>query len=383
MDHELAQHMMNPTNSRTEKGLKYEKWRRAVDDELNGMTEKQMARAKKANLDFWRGIKNPSTRVAHLAELETRGVTPAAVHTDTLLTQLSVMYRNDDYIGDRLMPAVPVTKRSDLYSTYPKRERFNFPDDEITTRGKANELNETRTTDNYSVRDYGYANFLDLETLQNQDAPLNEMVDLVEAINDGIAFKREGRILAIVVAAGSYAGNTAATGTPWDNATGGTIIADVKAADSGLFMGTGPTQKISFTSLETWNTAICNNPALHELFKYVSSGLRTTTQVAQFFGLDDLLVSKSRIETANIGQTAVYARAMTQDVFGILRVATRPSPRSLHFGSTFRMRTTPKTTQWEDPSIGVGGGLYARVATSEDHKIVAGDAGYLITNTIT
>ena len=186
-----------------------------------------------------------------------------------------------------------------------------------------------------------------------------------------------------MVDAAQYGGNTAAAALKWDIASGGSIISDLLGAESGLFTGPNPTQKIGFCSLATWNTGIANNPALHELFKYTTSGLRTTTQVAQFFGLDDILVSRSRKDTANIGQSAVFTRMMVEDNVGVLRVATRPTTRSLHFGSTFRMNGDPFTTQWDDPNIGKRGGIYARVAVSEDYKVVAPDAGFLITDVLT
>jgi len=47
-----------------------------------------------------------------------------------------------------------------------------------------------------------------------------------------------------------------------------------------------------------------------------------------------------------------------------------------------RLRGDPVTQQWFDPNAGRSGGYYAKVATSEDHKIVAADTGYLLTSVI-
>ena len=374
--------LVSPAVQRTERGLKYERFISSAREILAGMTAEDQAKAAKANADFIRGLASPRYRMSYESELS-KAVTPGAVHVDTLLATLSVMYHNDEYIGERLMPAVMVSKRSDKYAVYPKRERFNFPDDEIGYRSSPNELDASRTTDNFSVKDYGYKNFLDLETVQNQDAPLSEMVDVVEAINEGIAFKREKRILAIVVTVGNYGANNAAAGTNWNDATGGSIIADLLAAVSGLFTGPSPTRKVGFCTLTVWNTGIANNPVIRDLFKYVQAGLPVTQQVAGYFGLDDIFVSRSREDTANAGQTAAYARMATTDIFGVLAVAQRPTTRSLHFGSTFRMQGDPYTTEWMDPGIGKRGGTWSRVSVSEDHKIVAADAGFLLTSLLT
>jgi hypothetical protein len=360
--------------------VKYRNFRDELLNLLDGKTPEDQKRAVAANQAFIRGLARP--QFSHEGVSTERAVSMTAVHVDKVIANMSVMYKNSEYIGEQLMPVVTVKDRSGIYFKYPKRERFAFPDDDIAQRGMANELHETRETDNYSVKDRGYKNFVDLETLRVQDAPLNEMVDLFDAILDGIALKREKRILDIVATAGNFGGNTADAGTEWNDATdpGGSIVSDILNARAALWRGAAATKLIGFTTIGVWNSGIANNPKIRELFKYTGSGLAVTQQVAGFFRLDDIIITESREDTANEGQTASYARVMTADSFGILSVATRPTTRSLHFGSTFRTNDSPVSTQWTDPAIGKAGGIYGRVALSEDYKIVAPDAGFLITD---
>ncbi len=369
---------------RTAKGLNYDKWYAEVQDLFYGLTPEKQKLAAAANEKFLSGVYGATRNPASAGATMAKGVSPASVHVDTLMSGFSVMYANDEYIGERCMPPVPVTKRSDKFATYPKRERLAFPDDVIGNRASPNELNETRSTSNYSVTDYGYRNFLDLETAVNEDAPLNEMLDVLEAINEGIAFRREKRISTIVVTSGNYAGNTGAiTSTNWNDSTGGTIIGDIQTAISSLWRGASPTKLVGVCPIGVWNSGIFNNPALAERFKYTAGGATLTQQVATFFGLDELLIGRARQDTANEGQTASYSRIWSTDVFAVLGVALRPSTRSLHFGSTFRMAGDPYTSEYPDPAIGKRGGIWAKVSVSEDHKVVAGDAGYLVTGVLT
>ena len=378
-------------HTRTEKGVAYDLFMKEVRKTLGARTVHEREELKKMNIEFMRCLRDPQFRADYLADAEsrqaeigeTRAVSPHAVHVDSLLADVSVMYANDNHIGEQLMPVVPVVKLSGLYATYDKRDRFAAPDDAIGPRGKANEIHEGRGTGTYLLEDRGLSNFLDYATLQNQDAPFNEMVDLVVGINDRLSLKRENRILTEVADSGNYSGNTAAAATFWDDSTGGSVISDIAAADAEIWHGPNPVRKIGFTSLSVWNTAMINNPELRNLFQYVREGLVTTQAIAQYFGLDDILVSRVRHDTANEGQTASYARLMTGEVFGIVTVADSPGIRSAHWGSTFRKNDMPLTTQWEDPSIGTRGGIYARVSVSEQHKVIAGDAGYLITNILT
>jgi hypothetical protein len=364
---------------RNQKADRFQRWYDEVRNCLDGHTPEDQKKALAANQSFLRGLANPR----HSSDGEIRAVAPAAVHVDTLMSNFSTMYANGDYIGEQLMPVATVSKRSDKYAVYPKRERLAFPDDEIGFRSSPNELEATRTTDNYSVRDYGYKNYLDLETVQNEDTPLNEMLDVVEAVSEGIAFKRDKRIMTVVMTSGSFGANTNTAGTNWNDATGGSVVEDILAARAALWRGQTPTQLIGYCPLAVWNGGIANNPKIRDLFKYTESGLAVTTQVARYFRLDDILITETREDTANSGQTASYARVVTGDVFGIVAAARNPTTRSLHFGSTFRMRNDPFSTQWSDPSIGKRGGIWHRTSVSEDHKIVSADAGFLITSLLT
>lgn len=361
------------------KTLKFRLWRDELRNMLDGLSPKDQKRAVALNQDFIRGLNSPKVSV-HSSE---RAVGTAAVHTDAVLTNFSKKYENSEYIGEQLMPVVPVVKRSDIYYTYPKRERLAGPDDALGNRASANELHETRSTDNYSVKDYGLKNFVEMETLRTQDAPLNEMLDLMESILDILALKREKRILTIVTTSGNYDGNTTTATTNWNDSTGGSIVADLLGARSSLWHGGGSVRRIGFCPITVWNSGIANNPAIRELFKYTGSGLAFPSLVASYFRLDDILITEAREDTANEGQTASYARLVTADTFGIVTVANRPTIRSAHFGSTFRTNDSPVTTQWFTPDVGKAGGIYGRSAFSEDYKVVAGDTGFYLTSLLT
>lgn len=313
-----------------------------------------------------------------------KAVSPGAVHNVATLSTLSVQYANEDFIGDRLLPVVNVAKKSDKYFTYTKRDRFAGPEDKVGARSTPNEINESRSTSTYSLVDYALKNFVDNETLRNQDAPLDEMMDLVEAINDVLALKREIRQASVLTTAGNYSGNTSALSgsSQWDSSAGGNPIKDLQDAKAACWMGMGAGDMVGFCSLEVWNV-LSRHPAILDLFKYggAAPGLATTRMVASFFGLSDILVGAARNDTANEGASASYSRVWGK-VFGIVRVARSASLRNAAFGYTMRQNGDPITDVWFDQSIGKSGGYYARVGFSEDYKVVAGDTGFLLTSVI-
>ncbi len=349
------------------KGMQYSSYMASVQQVLKSHDPSDVRAIERANNDL----------------LQCKDVGPVVVHNDTTLSDLSIQYANDAYIGETLMPIAQVNKKSDVYFVYDQRNRFAYPDDQLGARGEANEINENRSTDTYSCLDYGYENFVSGDTIANQDAPLNELVDLTEAIAEGLAFRREKRIATVLTTGANYGANTTAIGAAdrWDTTAGGDPIADVQAAIAALFNGMGTSRLVAFTSLDTWNV-LSRHPSILDLFKFNGSspGLATPTMFAQFLGLDDLLVGKAREDTANEGAAANYAR-IWGDSFGVLRVQDRPSTRNAAFGVTFR-NGAPSALQWFDQRVGVKGGWYAKVSTSEAHKVTASPTGFLITTPI-
>jgi hypothetical protein len=311
-------------------------------------------------------------------------VTPNQVQDNRFLSNVSLQYKNDEYIGELLMPPVPVGQLAGQYPTYDKRSRLAAPDDSMAGRSTANEISDSRGTDTYSCKPYALSNHVDVLTLRNQVAPLDEMVDLTEATAELIAYRREKRIATAMTASGNYAASnttTIAAGSRWDSAGGGNPVKVIQDAVAALWSGRGTAQTIGWCSLDVWNV-LSRHPQILDLFKYggTAPGLATPDMVAKFFGLDGMLVSRAREDTANSGQTAAYSRIWGK-YFGVARVARNASLRNASFGYTMRFGNVD-TRVWFDPKISTLGGYYAQVSTHEDHKILANDTGYLVVSPV-
>jgi len=320
---------------------------------------------------------------AALVGMRTRAdIGPTTVHQNSTLSNVSIQYANDEYIGDRLMPIIPVSKKSDVYYIYDKRNRLAYPDSRLGPRGQANEISESRSTASYLCEGHGFENYVDQETLNNQDAPLNEMVDLTEAVAEGLAFKREVAQADILCDYANYGTQYAAVAAAdrWD--VGGDPSAKILTAIGTCWSGRGAGEQWGFCSWDVMK-ALMTNAHIRDLFKYGgnSPGFATPQMISDFFGLAGILVGKARKDTANEGQAAGTYSRIWSNVFGVVRVATRPTVRNAAFGYTFRHGPL-RTTTWFDQRLGVAGGYFGKVTESRDEKIVAADTGYLITTPI-
>jgi hypothetical protein len=347
---------------RTQKGLKYESFMKTMREE---MVDAEDPEVKEANDEI----------------IRCKDLKPGDVHQSTVLNSMSVMYANDDYIGLRLMPELRTGNRAGIYYKYNKRDRFAYPDDSMSTRTEANEVSEGRTTGTYSLSGRALKEFVDQTTLNNQDAPLNEMMDAQNNVLEGVTFKQEVRIASAVTTAGNYAGNTAAIAAPdrWDTATGGDPINDINTALAARWNGRGPGRVVAATSLTVWNV-LKVHPRLLDLIRGNRDGMLSREMFAQWFEIDELLIGKARKDTANEGQTASYSR-IWPDSFAIVRVATSPSIRNASFGYSV-MEKAPVQRMWFDPKSGEEGGWYTQASLADQQLVVAGDTGYLLTTPV-
>ena len=307
-----------------------------------------------------------------------RNVAPGQVHANAFLSNLSKMYKNDEYIGELVMPPLPVDNLNGTLPTFDKRDRTAAPDDAMGSRSDANALNETRGSDSFLLQGYALKNSVPAATLRNQDPGFNEMMQLTMALDEALALKREIRIATVVQTAANYSGNTVtlAGADQWSSGGGGDPIGAILTGASAVWGGGGPGQLIGVTSIDAWNI-MTKHPAILDLFKNTMPGLTKADRLAQEVGLDRIIIGKARKDTANPGQSASYSRIWGKD-FSIVRVSTVASLFNATFGYTMRRTGDPITNQWFDPTKGVDGAYFAQVGQFEQHKVIAGDAGYCI-----
>lgn len=367
-------------------GQRFTAWMENVRDLAESGDPRAVRAYERANRFFRQHI--PSVRAAIPSS--------STVHTDTTISNLSIMYGNDDYIGEMLAPAVPTSKKSDLIRTYNKVDRFQAPPDgvdEVGDYGEATEVEDGRSTTTYACIARATKKKIAASTIANQDAPLDEMLDLAEQVAEARAFARELRLASVFTTAGNYATGNKSTLTgddQWNSNAGGNPIKDMQTADAALWRGMGPSVTRAACGLDEYHV-LSRHADIVGLYIYNGStpGLASPSMIATLMDWDDLLVGRARKNTAVEGQTASYSRIWS-GYFIVARVMQRPSLRNVAFASNFRW-TAPGmpgsnggivTKQWYEPHRGFGGTYWHEQGDAEHCLVLASDAGYLFTSPI-
>jgi hypothetical protein len=310
--------------------------------------------------------------------------TPGMVGTTQTLSELSLSYANDDYIGTRLMPLVGVNKLAVEYFQRPQDSGLSYPADTVGTDGSVNEVSERVTLATAALTRRSFKEHLDAWTLELGDSVALELIDPLMNVLDGLALGQEQRIATIMTAGGSYGANTApiAAANRWSTAAGGDPVGNVLAAKAACWTGNGPGRWVAFCGVNVYN-ALKTNPRVLDQVKYTGGDPAVVGRqaIASLFEVDELLVGMARQNTANEGAAAVYTRMWdANNSFGVVRVADRPSRRSASFGVTLQIPMV--TEQWFEQGRGGRGSYIVQASHADAATVLAAPCGFLYTTTI-
>lgn len=308
-------------------------------------------------------------------------------HTDRPLSNFALAYENKELIGLKLMPEIQVEKPSDKYFIRNRENGMQAGSGGLKISGSMGavaQLEVNATTATFSCEDYGQKGSVAVRDELETDAPLNAKQEVVMDLVSNLRLEQEIRIAAIAGAAASYATANKATlsGTDrWDTSTG-TPLAVIDQYKAQIWRSPN-TKLVAFCDMDTW-VAIRKNPEVLERIKGGATAgngaFVARAAFASYIEVDEFYVGEAWKVATNPGATVAATRVWPK-AFGIVAVATSPSPRSLHFGSSFSFLPMEVST-WFDPAPGTKGAWWYKAAHSVDEKAVASDAGMLITTPV-
>ncbi len=317
-----------------------------------------------------------------------------------ILASLSVAYAAPSLVGLEVFPVVPSPYVQGDFWVYDRGERMK----EKRTQGRgvygaSNEVRTKKSRESFEAKPHSLAGKQSIAVALNADPALNEMVDLVEAVNYDLEFKREVMIAQTVTDDTLYpAGNKVAltAGVRWDDANG-TPATDIMTGRDALWAGQGDTRVVAVMSSPVW-TALRTHPDILSLLSINDRGFIRPDQFLEVFEIDGLLVSDARINIAEYGK-APDDTYLWGNNFVLARVSTTPQVKNATLGYTFRWvpgRDMPAggtgpimvpglnagqgvwTMQWVDPTQGAFGTVWYKRSHFETYEVVSADTGYLI-----
>lgn len=252
------------------------------------------------------------------------------IHVDSLLSQISVKYRNQSYVAMDLFPVVSVRKSSDLYRVY--NRNFRIPETERSTKAAAREHDFEVSNSSYILKRHALKSFVSDGDAENYDlADLRS--ETVEELTDVILRKAE-KDAALLITTTSWSLNLSLTSTAaWDITGGSDPVAHFDTGSSQVVLNSGNKPNVAGMGLQAWN-AFKNNSAVLDRIKYTSRELGEN-MAAALIGADKVLVALASEDSSALGVADSIAALWNDAVFWGYAPAS-PGPLKASAGYTFR-----------------------------------------------
>jgi hypothetical protein len=302
---------------------------------------------------------------------------PGDLHVDAALSTVSLDFKNDEFLADLVSPRIRVEKESGKYFVW-GTEAFNNP---MTVRAAKAAYARTEfapSTGQYECEEYGLEVPIDDRERRNADAGADIEIAGVEKATGMIMTGREKRLADLLTSATTITQNTTLSGTDqWDDYTNSDPIGDVDTARSTIHAAGSPNPNTLVLGRESFDI-LKRHPNMLEAFKYnPQSGIVTERMMAEFFGVDRVLVGNARYKTSNEGQTDALSYVWGKNA---VLLYTPQSPSRYTPAATYSFVFTDRVVEtYREPEHSVS---VVRVREEMDEVVTSTSCAYLIKDAV-
>ena len=296
------------------------------------------------------------------------------LHKDQLLSNVSVKYRNTDFIALSIFPEVPVKKDTDRYRIY--SPDFRLPQTLKANKGIAREHYFETSFSSYALQDHALKDYVTDDDQDNFDAG-DLRADTVEELTDVILRRLENSVVTLFTTTNWSLRSSLSAAQAWTLDTVGSnpmpVVdtgASVVLQNSGLMPNYMALGRDAFVGLK-------NHQSILDRYKYTQPAVISQAILASVFGVGDLYVSNAQIDSSNRGATASVGQ-MWQDSAFLGYKPARPGPKAPSCGYIFR-KDVPMVRRWVDNERNAEA---IEVRMKFDARIVASLSGYLIKDVV-
>ena len=215
------------------------------------------------------------------------------VHVDKVLTNISLAYPNNEFVGNKLFPVVPVRKQTDKYYIF-GREQWVPEDSDYRAPGtEANEIPGLKgSLDSYYASEHSLEIAVYDEERENVDSPMSPDTDATNLVTQKILLGRELAMMNFVTDATKYASTNTVTlsGTQqWSDYTNSDPIKSVhdaiRAFHANVFFEPN-TAVIPYQVM----SILEDHPKILARIMYTDRGILTPELVAAVLGLKNVII---------------------------------------------------------------------------------------------
>lgn len=300
-----------------------------------------------------------------------------------LLTNISLAYRNEEYISEKILPVVPVVKDTAQIATY-GMDNLRIEESLRAQGSGANEVNHTLTLGaHYILQDHALKEFVTKEEEDNADKPITPRIDATENLTDRMQVIKEKELADAMSNTGVVTQNVTLSGTDqWSDFTNSDPFDDIKTAMETVRTGSGMMPNTMVMSYAVMMTLIVHPDLIARLpgiITVTSEAVVTALKLA-FPNIKNVFIGSAQYNSGVEGGTDALADIWGKH-FWVGYVSDKPRLKSRSFGFTYQapgQNRQIKVLAYDEDKEG----RFVRINDKYDQKIVDNKCMYLIKNAI-
>jgi hypothetical protein len=296
---------------------------------------------------------------------------------DPILSNVSVAYKNAEYVAEQVLPIVKVASSSGKYFVYDTSHLRKTE----SLRGMGASAREVdygvSQSTAFNIKEHALQELVPDELVNQAPSPLSPEMDAVENVTEKLLVEKEYDLSAYMASTTNISNNTTLSGTDqWSDFANSNPVEDVRTGKSAIHAKIFRDPNVLLLSKQVYDKLI-DHPDIVDRIKYSSLGVATPDLMARIFDVEKVIVGAAGYESATEGQASSMAYIWGKHAW-LLYVTSRPAVKQISFGYHFQdaVRIVDK---WYDK---VRKGTFVRVTDRYTREIVSTDCAYLIYNAV-
>ena len=304
---------------------------------------------------------------------------------DPVLTNLSIGFKNPNFIWDLLAPVVPSDQKSGTYFVW-TRDFWFRTFGEAGGAKRAPEGNYKRvaygvTTETFDTDEYGFEKVTGDPVVASSQTPESLIGQDIKFLTNLLEMELELLIAGELFKTGIWGTSNTLSGTSqWSDFANSDPIGDFDTAKGTVRKNTGTVPDRAIMGIETWND-LKEHPLITDKYKHTQSGIMTQELVAAALGIKEIVVGETAKNTAKEGATYVGADVWTDSCL-LIPAIDAPALETPAAGYTFmwdEIGNIPWAVQeYRDEAVRA---TVSRVLTHAVPKVTSSQSGYIFLDT--
>jgi hypothetical protein len=269
------------------------------------------------------------------------------------LMNVSLYFKNEEYIWPKVFGEIPVTRESGHYWVYTKD--FRLEESYRADKTAANQVSWKASTASYVIERHALKDNVSQRDRDNSDLPGSAIDnDTTEFLTDKLMMRMEYEGQKLLFTTTTFSSNaTLTTGTSWNyNTTTSAPIQNALSATGYVLAVSGKRVNKAITN---WNVlaALKENANVYNRLAYTKDKMLTEQILASMFDVNEFLVGTAYYETNQEGLDATSTSIWPSDVLfmyqegspGIKKLTTAHILRNKFYGMPYQV------SKWYDNNI--------------------------------